>query len=355
MTPQAHVNIGVIGCGAIAQLVHLRLLPHMPGLRVTALADPDSARLDAALRRVPGASGHVSVEDLLERAAIDAVVVSAPTHLHARIASAALARGAHVYLEKPIASNLDEGRELLEPWRRSGLIGMIGFNCRFNPFYRSLRSLLREGRAGTAVCARTVFSIAPRELPVWKRTRSTGGGVLLDLGSHHIDLMRFLFAQEITRVRATLQSRLSEADTALLELELDGGAVVQSFFSLCATERDEVEVFGDRARLAVGRFTSFDVEVRNNPAGVGETVSRILRRASSMRHVGRALRARRAPLREPGYALALEQFLDAVRAVRAGGSTPGHAPDFADGFACLQVIDAAERSARSGTDVTVRG
>src|SRR5690606_1947287 len=117
-----------------------------------------------------------------------------------------------------------------------------------------------------------------------------------------------------------------------------------AFFCLAGAELDRVEAHGEAARLAVSRFTSLDVEVVDNPGhGVG-AAGRVLRRAASLRRLGAALRARRAPLREPGYAALLDRF---VRAARAGGPVQD-GPDVADGFACAAVIDAAERSLASG-------
>jgi myo-inositol 2-dehydrogenase / D-chiro-inositol 1-dehydrogenase len=346
------VSLGVVGCGAIAQLVHLRLIPSVPGARLAALADPDRQHLARGLARAPGAIGFDSAEELLARGAVDAIVVCSPTHLHADVALRALAAGVHVYLEKPIAATLDDAKRVAEAWRSSGLVGMVGFNCRFNPIYGRLRALLEQDRAGTTVCMRTTFTTAPRELPEWKRNRATGGGVLLDLASHHIDLARFLFGRDVASVRATITSRRSDEDTALLELELAGGIGVQSFFSLAAAERELVEVYGERALLSASRFTSLDVEVRDNPNGLGGTLSRLARRAVALRHVPGALQARRAPLREPGYAAALRRFVDVVRSA-LGGAPARCTPDFDDGLACLEVIDAAERSARSSAAVTL--
>ncbi|MGH6693638.1 MAG: Gfo/Idh/MocA family protein, partial [Gammaproteobacteria bacterium] len=193
-----------------------------------------------------------------------------------------------------------------------------------------------------------VFATALRDMPDWKRRRATGGGALLDLGSHHIDLMRFLFEREPRSVQASLESRHTEDDTALLELEFDNGPRVHGFYALAAAERDHVEVFGDRARLSVSRFNSLDVDVMDNP-GRGGALGRLARRAGSLRHVPGALRARRAPLREPGYGVALDRFIEGVRTRRL----PADAPDLADGFACLAVIDAAERSARDGRPASI--
>jgi predicted dehydrogenase len=199
-------------------------------------------------------------------------------------------------------------------------------------------------------------------LPEWKRRRATGGGALLDLGAHHLDLLRFLLGREIAGVRASIASRTTEQDTALLELEFDDGVLGHCFFGLGSAETDHIEVHGEAARLSVARFSSLDVDIVDNPGSGGGALARALRRAGALRHGVRALRARHAPLREPGYAILLDRFVGAARAAlpgrddgdgRTGGGRPGVAlptdtPDIADGFACTAIIAAAEQSLRTG-------
>ena len=338
------VRIGLIGCGVIAERVFLPLLPTIPGARLSAIVDTDPQRLQAARLGAPAAEPFENADALLAAAELDAVIVAAPTQLHAAVAEAAFNRGLHVYIEKPLATSLAEGARVVTAWRRAGTIGMVGFHGRFNPLYRRLRQAMRQGRGGSPVCVRTVFTTAPRELPAWKRRRSTGGGVLLDLASHHVDLVRFLFEREVAAVRATIQSRHSEQDTATLELELAGGVLVQSFFSLAAAERDHVEVYGEQARLSVSRFSSLDVDVRSNPGSHLRSLGDLLRRGATLRRVGSAIVARRAPLRDPGYGRALANFVAAA----GGAPLPPESADVTDGMACLAVLEAAERSAACG-------
>ena len=338
------VRIGLIGCGVIAERVFIPLLPTIPGARLSAIVDTDPARLQVARLRAPAAEPFADADALLASAELDAVIVAAPTQLHATVAEAAFNRGLHVYIEKPLAASLADGARVVTAWRRAGTVGMVGFHGRFNPLYRRLQHAVQQGRGGPPVCVRTVFTTAPRELPAWKRRRSTGGGVLLDLASHHVDLVRFLFAREITGVRATLQSRHSEQDTATLELELAGGVLVQSFFSLAAAERDHVEIYGEQARLSVSRFSSLDVDVRSNPGSHMRAFGDALRRGATLRRLGSAIVARRSPLRDPGYGRAIAHFVAAAD----GAPLPAEAADVTDGMACLAVIEAAERSAASG-------
>lgn len=340
----SRLRVGVAGCGAIARRVHLPLLHARPDVELAAVADSDAEALAGTVVAYRGVRPYASLDAMLAEAELDAVVVALPTKHHAAAACATLEAGCHLYLEKPLATTLEDAARVLETWRRTGRVAVIGFNCRANPLHVRLRELILSNRAGPLVYVHTQFATAPRPMPDWKRHRASGGGALLDLGAHHIDLLRFLTGRGITRVRSMLESRRWEHDTVLLELELDGGPHAHGFFSLAGAETDRVEVHGEAARMAVSRFTSLDVDITDNPGTSGGAPARMLRTAMSLRHLPRFIRARRAPLREPGYAALLDHF---VRGARAGAQ-PAGAPDFADGFACSAVIEAAERSLSTG-------
>ncbi len=337
------LRIGLAGCGSIVRQVHLPLLQANKDVQLVAVSDADTAAVDAVMRKYPRVRPYGSMSDMLAAGDLDAVVIALPGALQAAAACEVFKAGLHAYIEKPLATTAEEAGAVAETWRQSGRIGVVGFNCRANPLHVRMRDLIRSGRAGSIVYIRTAFAIASRELSLWRQHRKTGGGALLDLGVHHLDLIRFLTGAEIAGVRATVSSRKSEQDTALLELELDNGVAVHSFFSLAAAERDHVEVFGDAARLSVARFTSLDVHVVDNPGG-GSRLGHVLQRASALRNVPRALQARRAPLREPGYQILLDDFVQATRSNIASVDAPG----VPDGFACAAIVSAAEASLASG-------
>jgi predicted dehydrogenase len=338
------LRVGLAGCGAIAQQVHLPLLRARQDVQLVAVADHDSTAVRDVTSRFPDVRPYTSLTDMLTAVDLDAVIVALPTAEHAAAACEVFTAGIHAYIEKPLATSLAEAEAVQQTWRRSSSVGMVGFNCRANPLMVRLRDLMRSGRAGAPAYIRTVFATAARELPRWKRHRVSGGGALLDLGAHHIDLVRFLTGAEVAAVRATISSRKSEHDTTMLELQLNNGVGVHAFFSLAGAETDHIEVHGDAARLSVSRFTSLDVQIVDNPGSGQGAAGRVLRNVSALRQLPRAIAARRAPLREPGYAILLDQFVRAARADVA----PVNAPCVADGFACAAIVAAAERSMTTG-------
>src|SRR5690606_31651972 len=95
------LQIGLVGCGRIAQMVHLRVLSAMPGVRLAAVAEADADRLAEAQKHAPQARAYHDYHELLADDAVQAVVICLPTGMHAVAAVAAFAAGKHVYLEKP--------------------------------------------------------------------------------------------------------------------------------------------------------------------------------------------------------------------------------------------------------------
>ncbi len=346
MNQTSSVKLGLIGCGWFAQAVHLPILKTLKGATLVALAEPDLAGLEASGRRAPAARLCSDYREVLAMPALDAVIVSVPTSLHTEVAVAAMRAGKHVYVEKPIASSLQDADDLMSVWRQTGMIGMVGFNYRFNPLYETARRHLRDGSLGRLGYARSRFSTPPRDLPTWKTSRATGGGVLLDLASHHIDLIRYLFQQDILSVHAEVTSRRTEDDQAKVAVRLTDGFEVQSSFSLCADDEDWFEIVGQDGTLLVDRYRS--LEAHPLRAGADPThLPPVLQAVTSFRRAAYLVRKLCSPWNEPSYRRSLEAFVAAIC-----GDGP-RMPSLVDGYRSLEVIAAAEASAKLGSTMDV--
>jgi len=340
------LRIGLVGCGRIAQLIHLRVLAGLPDAELIALADADPARLQEAQAQVRSARSFADYRELYEHGQAEAAVICLPSQLHAEAAVAAFRRGLHVYVEKPLATTLEDGTSVLQSWRSSGRVGMVGFNFRLHPLYQTARTALQEGRIGLVVGVVAVFSSAAHVLPAWKHDPRTGGGVLLDLASHLVDRARFLFEQEVQEVSAALRSVRTEADSASVHLRLANGILVQGFLSMSTIEEDRIEIYGDAGKLAFDRYRSTGLDVV--PPRVWEGRAARLRRCLAV--MGQAPRrswSQLVPPRDPSFRAALEKF---VQAVRTGQPTR---PDIKDGLRSLGVVLALEEAARTGQTVRV--
>ena len=170
--------------------------------------------------------------------------------------------------------------------------------------------------------------------------------MLLDLGSHHVDLARFLLREEIRDVDCTLRSVRTQEDTAALQLRLSDGTIVQSVFSHCAADEDRFEIYCEGGKVAADRMRGFGVVVSE-----GRTERRhsdLLRRGwATVRNLGYGIEKFRAYGHEPSWSVALRRF---VEAVKGGGAVR---PDLEDGWRSLEIVIAAEEAAREGRRVAL--
>lgn len=339
------MRIGIVGCGAIACHCHIPALKRISGVTLVAGADPVKESLERARRLIPMAT-HLRAEDLLQRDDIDAVVISVPTHMHAEVAVMAAVAGKHFYLEKPIAADAAEASRIIEAAARSGVTSAVGFNRRLHPLYEKARELLATRRLGTVRAVQTVFSepVSVDGIPEWKKRRATGGGVLLDLASHHVDLVRWLLGDEIARVSASLASESSDDDSASVHLVMRSGVEVQSFFSFRAGYADFVELICERGTLRVDRHAAHLTMHAPRRMGYGSRRAWVVPDPANLNWRMRRLVR---PAEDPSYHRALTAF---VRQIEGGAA---RSASLADGMRSLEVVLAAEESVRTGRPVSL--
>jgi predicted dehydrogenase len=165
------LRVGVVGCGLVAQVMHL---PHLRELsdrfEVAAVCDISPTALAHAAARFPEASRHTDWQDVLA-APLDAVLVLIPGS-HAPIATAAAESGRHVFVEKPMCLNPDEGREMIDAAGNAGVVLMVGYMKRYDPAYEELARTLERDAVGFA---RVTTLEAPLEPYVAHLELSLGG------------------------------------------------------------------------------------------------------------------------------------------------------------------------------------
>ncbi|HLI79751.1 MAG TPA: Gfo/Idh/MocA family oxidoreductase [Candidatus Binataceae bacterium] len=345
----APLRVGVIGCGTIAYWAHLRVLARMREVELVAGADPDSRARDAAAKLV-GKPMFERSEELFARRDIDAVVISVPTHLHHVMAIEACAAHKHFYLEKPLAISAEDGHRVLATAAKANVVAMIGFNRRFHPVIEQARAVIAQRRLGRIYAVQSVSSephtYTSTQMPEWRKQRAHGGGVMLELASHHIDLIRWLLDDEVARVEARIDSEVTDEDSAWMRLSMRQGTEVSSFFSFRTGLADWIELFGERGSLTIDRSRP-TAEFRGaRRFGYGARRHRAMPRVANMQW--RLMRLAR-PSFDPSRRRALEHF---VRLVRGDSRDE---PTLDDGMRSLEVVLAAEKSSRIGQPVSLDG
>jgi predicted dehydrogenase len=202
------LGVGIIGAGGAAGL-HAEGAS-AAGLHLAGICDIDGDRARALAARYPPAQATDTVESFLADPAITAVVVAAPNALHKDLAIAALRAGKDVLLEKPMAMNVEECDEIIAAREQTGRLIQMGFVCRGAPAAVAARRLAESGKLGRIYHAKASIYRC-RGIPGlgrWFTTKArSGGGVLMDLGVHLIDLVLHLTGQpRASRVSAVCTS-----------------------------------------------------------------------------------------------------------------------------------------------------
>jgi len=228
------LGIGVIGCGAIACEAHLPNYAANARARLVAVADIDDGRARAAADRFSVPYIYADYRQLVERDDIDAVSVCTPNYLHAEQTIAALQAGKHVLCEKPMAITIAEAEAMIGAAEAAKRQLMVGFTHRFYGFNQMARDVIAEGTLGRPYTIRVRFAHRG-PYTSWSATsdwffksRLAGGGAVLDMGIHALDIARFVLGAEIRSVSAnlaTLSQDIQAEDTAVIGLEFSSGAL----------------------------------------------------------------------------------------------------------------------------------
>lgn len=248
---------GVIGAGGIADR---RTIPGMmlaKNAELVAVMEID-AELSERLRQKYGAKrAYTSEEELLKDPEVDAVYIASPVVVHARQAKMAADYGKHILCEKPIAMTSAEGQEVLDYCAKKGVQIAAGLMMRFGSHVMSMKKAIAEGKIGQVVSGYSQFTLwLPDSAGNWRLSKAkSGGGCMMDMAVHTIDLMEYITGMRITRVASlnetlTFQYDVEDSSTLLLRLENGAQCVVQTNFNIPdEAAKWRVEFFGTGGRL----------------------------------------------------------------------------------------------------------
>lgn len=207
------LRIGVVGAGVMGTN-HARVLAGLPGITLVGIVDPLPEHRARAIDLI-GCRTFETLAELIA-AGIDAVTIAAPTHLHHEIALTCIAHNIHLLVEKPIATTVQEGQDIVAAARRAGVTLMVGHVERFNPAVAAIKQAIKE---------EDILSIAITRVGPFP-PRMSNVGVVIDLAVHDIDLIRWFTESEIIDVQPQLSSAVAEReDIALLQFRTASGVL----------------------------------------------------------------------------------------------------------------------------------
>jgi len=313
----------LVGCGAMGEMAARLVYADRP-VRLVATVDTDIERASAL-----GVPAFSTLKAALAEVDADAVDIRLPHDRHAPALLEALAAGKHVLVEKPLATNVPDGRAMLEATRRGGLVVAVAENY---PHLRSVQAAataIAAGRIGEIVALRSTRAYRLGGVWVrdgWRTGPGAASGILLDQGTHHTSLLRRL-GGEVDAVSAA--AGRSATDTVALTLRFASGAVGQSLYTWATPSvaaQTEATVYGTAGRIEIGVAyeTHEGSAVLITPDAPPETLASGENYYDShpamVDDFAAALLGGRPPVVEVGDALAdLEVVLAAGRSLREGG------------------------------------
>lgn len=246
------VRLGILGCGAVVERLHLPAARRVEGLEVAALVDRDAGRARELATRFGVPDARTDFEGLDGR--IDAALIALPNHLHAPVAIDLLKRGIAVLVEKPMALSVADARAMVEAAVAAGVTLQVGLMKRFARGATLIREAIEQGLLGDVVG----FSVEWGPRFHWPVTTDSGlnpslagGGVLTDFGSHFLDLLCWWFG-EPTAVEYEDDSRGGVEADCEVTLTLSGAAGTVAGvarFSRIREFRNTVRIVGERLTI----------------------------------------------------------------------------------------------------------
>ncbi|HEY6394383.1 MAG TPA: Gfo/Idh/MocA family oxidoreductase [Candidatus Binataceae bacterium] len=342
------IRIAISGAGAIAERAHIPAFRAIPEAQIVAIQSrtrDKAERLATALwpdaaRRPPSFSDY---DEMLERERPDAVFVFGPNHTHCDFTLKAIAAGAHVLVEKPMAPATAEARRMLEAAGSANRILMVAMQRRYGALEKTIKRAVASGAIGEPHFIRARLSHGGPELWApgqdWFFSRKeAGGGAMLDLGVHVADLAIWIMG-EVESVMGQIYTQRRQIDVE------DNGAMIMQFRSgaLGVIEASwssrpglsSIEIYGSDGRVMLG-YPRLDISIQRGDGTPAPGFSReeIVAGFDPQDYLA------------PSRALAA-RFVDAV----LGRAEPS--PDGLDGLRAVQAVEACYRSAATGARIAL--
>lgn len=341
--------------------------------RLVAIAGSNRERVEAAARRYGYEKAVTDWRALVDDPAVQVLDNGAPNHLHAEPCIAAARAGKHIICEKPLGRSAAEAKQMWEAARQAGVVHMCAFNYRFVPAIRLAREIIQAGRLGRIYHFRARYLqewITDPAFPmVWRMDAETAGsGALGDLGTHIIDLARFLVGEPAT-ISAHTATFIPERSTA------EGGkarVTVDDAFAATLTFANGAMGTLEATRFARGRKNHQALEINGEKGSLAFNLERLnelevylpeeetARDAQGFRQV--LVTESTHPFYDvwwpQGHIIGWEHtFVHEIKhffdAIVTGKSVAPEGADFEDGYRASVVADAIMESARTGQRVTI--
>ena len=263
------LNIGIVGCGKIAQVRHIPEYKENPACELKGFFDPTLSRAQELAEKY-GGKAYETAEAMFEDPEIDAISVCAANYAHAELTVKALKAGKHALCEKPMAVTLSDCEGMVRVAKETGKALMIGQNQRLTKAHVLARQMVADGAIGKIVTFRTVFghggpetwSITPGNNTWFFDKSKAAMGAMADLGIHKTDLIQYLLGQKVVRTTArliTLDKRGADGeligvdDNAVCIYEMADGVIgtMTASWTYYAAEDNSTILYGTEGEIRI--------------------------------------------------------------------------------------------------------
>lgn len=233
------IKWGIIGAGGIARRRTLPAMEKVNNAEIIGIMDPSKKALEEMAKEYNIPYVYETEEDLINNPEIEAIYVASPVGFHKEQARKVIQAGKHLLLEKPIGLNLEESKEIVTLAKESGIKAGAALVMRFHDGHQKMRALVQERKLGQIVSARAQLTCwFPEMENNWRQKLETaGGGSLMDMGIHCIDLIRYILADEVDEVCGFIDHKVFDyevEDSATVIMKMKKGAVctIDNYFNI---------------------------------------------------------------------------------------------------------------------------
>jgi len=227
------IRWGIVGCGDVVRKRVADAIKQDPGSALVAGCRRDLQKLNAFCQAYQVERGYTEASSLISADDLDAVYIATPVYLHAEQTIAALEAGKHVLVEKPMAMNDAQCQQMIDAARRNDRRLGVAYYRRFYPVYQRMKAMLAQNELGSLLGLNIVTSapidMQPGEDGYWRvELEQGGGGPLMDVGSHRLDLLIDLLGtpKNVLAHHSRVDQSYESENVSSLLLEFDGGVQV---------------------------------------------------------------------------------------------------------------------------------
>lgn len=271
----ATLRWGILGCGDVAEHKGGPPLYTVPDSELIAVMRRDRIKAEAFAEKHGAKRVYTDVDTLLADSELNAIYVATPPYLHCEHTCRAAAAGKHVLCEKPMALTVAECQRMIDACRTAGVALMLAYYRNFYPNIVKMKALMEQGAIGEIVLARVnhtgFYNPNRHDLSSWRvDPEISGGGVLMDLGSHRISLLQYLMGniESVRGYAETLHLDIPVDDSTAFTLRFENGthAVANINWNI-GVSIDAVEVYGTQGALKCSPLNSGNLTVETSESG----------------------------------------------------------------------------------------